>query len=282
MAAVQSRGLSLERIRARLESAGVPVSIATLSYWQSGRSIPTRSRSYHTLVELEQILNLEAGHLTRHTHTSDGRSRREAFAWQTVVPSRDLVTRIIDDLGIDMQGQLTRLSIQDLMVINADGTEATHDTRTVWRAERQGLHRWAVVVQQDDDAHAVPTIEGLFGCEVGEVVEVPEEHLMVAEMVARRPLHRGDLIAADHRITLASTSIPSFRLQRAISDQVKVLSLGVTFHPDAVPRGVRSCFQATTGSEMIDVADIVMTRNEAQVVWTDARPGVYSMLWDWD
>ena len=40
----------------RLDAAGVPVSIATLSYWQSGRSLPTRSRSYHTLVELERIL----------------------------------------------------------------------------------------------------------------------------------------------------------------------------------------------------------------------------------
>ena len=44
-AAIQGRGLSLERIRARLDAAGVPVSIATLSYWQSGRSLPTRSRS---------------------------------------------------------------------------------------------------------------------------------------------------------------------------------------------------------------------------------------------
>ena len=40
--AIQQRGLSLERIRARLAKAEVPVSTATLSYWQSGRSLPTR------------------------------------------------------------------------------------------------------------------------------------------------------------------------------------------------------------------------------------------------
>lgn len=38
----------LERIRSHLDQAGVPVSIATLSYWQSGRSLPTRARSFHT------------------------------------------------------------------------------------------------------------------------------------------------------------------------------------------------------------------------------------------
>lgn len=281
-AAVRDRGLSLERIRARLEAAGVPVSIATLSYWQSGRSMPTRSRSYHTLVELEQILNLDPGHLTRHTHTADGRSRRESFAWQKVVPSHELVTSIIQELGIDMQGQMTRLSIQDVMVVGPDRLERTHDTRVVWRAERPGLHRWAVVVQQDDGGTGVPSIEARFGCEVGEVIEVPERHLMVAEVVARRPLQRGGVIATEHRITLADTSKPSFRLQRAVSDQMKLLSLGVTFHPDAVPSAVRSGFMAATDDTLTDVADVVLTRNEAQVAWTDPRPGLYSLLWDWD
>ena len=41
-AAIQARGLGLERIRERLLAHGVSVSMATLSYWQSGRSQPER------------------------------------------------------------------------------------------------------------------------------------------------------------------------------------------------------------------------------------------------
>jgi hypothetical protein len=40
--AIRARGLGLERIRERLLAHGVSVSMATLSYWQSGRSRPER------------------------------------------------------------------------------------------------------------------------------------------------------------------------------------------------------------------------------------------------
>ena len=210
-AAIQGRGLSLERIRARLDAAGVPVSIATLSYWQSGRSLPTRSRSYHTLVELERILNLEPGHLTQHTHTADGRTRRELFEWQNVMPSRDLATQIIEDLGIDMQGQLTRVTMHDLLEVDADRKESSLEVRVVWRAERQGLHRWAVVNEQDTDTDGEQSIEPLFGCVLGEVVEAPDRKLLVAEMLAPRPMQRGDLFTSEYRLTFGPSNQPSFR-----------------------------------------------------------------------
>lgn len=282
-AAIQSRGLSLERIRARLDAAGVPVSIATLSYWQSGRSLPTRSRSYHTLVELERILNVEPGHLTLHTHTADGRTRRELFEWQNVMPSRDLATQIIEDLGIDMQGQLTRVTMHDLLDVDADRNEASLEVRVVWRAERQGLHRWAVVNEQDTDHEAEQSIEPLFGCVLGEVVEAPDRQLIVAEMLAPRPMQRGDLFTSEYRLSFGPSSQPSFRMTRAISDPVKALTLAVRFTPGAVPVSVRAGVQpALEEAEPADTQPVPLSRNEAQHVWTDARPGVYSLFWDWD
>ena len=282
-AAIQGRGLSLERIRARLDAAGVPVSIATLSYWQSGRSLPTRSRSYHTLVELERILNLEPGHLTQHTHTADGRTRRELFEWQNVMPSRDLATQIIEDLGIDMQGQLTRVTMHDLLEVDADRKESSLEVRVVWRAERQGLHRWAVVNEQDTDTDGEQSIEPLFGCVLGEVVEAPDRKLLVAEMLAPRPMQRGDLFTSEYRLTFGPSNQPSFRMLRAISDPVKALSLAVRFDHSAVPTNVRAGVQPSLEEEEpADTVPVELARNEAQYVWTDARPGVYSLFWDWD
>ena len=43
--AVRERGLSLERLRSELSGHGVRVSVATLSYWQTGRSRPERATS---------------------------------------------------------------------------------------------------------------------------------------------------------------------------------------------------------------------------------------------
>lgn len=281
-AAIQSRGLSLERIRARLDAAGVPVSIATLSYWQSGRSLPTRSRSFHTLVELEKVLGVEPGHLTQHTHTADGRTRRELFEWQTVLPVRDLAMEIIDDLGIDMQGQMTRVAQTDQLTLRADRTEAVQDMRVVWRAERQGAHRWAVVSEQDSSSDSVPLVEAIFGCQIGEVVEVPERNLVVAELLAPRPLQRGELFNAEYRITYAPTSLPSFRTQRSVTDPVKVVSLGVTFDPAAVPARVWAAIAPTMYDDATETSSVALSGTEIQAVWTDARPGVYSLNWEWD
>ena len=59
------RGLSLARLQHRLADSGTPVSVATLSYWQSGRSQPERLDSFHAVVGLEDVLGLPAGGLSR-------------------------------------------------------------------------------------------------------------------------------------------------------------------------------------------------------------------------
>ncbi|MGW5418568.1 helix-turn-helix domain-containing protein, partial [Actinomadura geliboluensis] len=59
--AVQASGLTLERIRHRLGRRGLTVSVATLSYWQRGRSRP---RSRTVVVALEEILQVPPGTLT--------------------------------------------------------------------------------------------------------------------------------------------------------------------------------------------------------------------------
>ncbi|MCP9954460.1 hypothetical protein LUX33_42755 [Actinomadura madurae] len=59
--AVQASGLTLDRIRHRLGRQGLTVSVATLSYWQRGRSRP---RSRTVVVALEEILQVPPGSLT--------------------------------------------------------------------------------------------------------------------------------------------------------------------------------------------------------------------------
>ena len=282
-AAVQARGLSLERIRARLDAADAPVSIATLSYWQSGRSLPTRARSYHTLVELERILGLEVGDLTSHTHTSDGRTRRELFPWQTVIPVRELATQIIEDLGIEAQGRLARVTMFDHLTVRSDRTEDTQESQILWRAERNGLHRWPLVLLQDADAPGpLPAIESLFGCRLGEVIEVPERHLIVAEMIALRPMQRGDHFTSGHRISFPPTSLPSFRMTRAASDRLRSVSLCVTFDERTLPRSVRGGFSAAMDAEPEEHFTVELADHEAQLVRTEAAPGVHSLFWEWD
>ena len=61
--AIDNSGKTLSQICDELESGGANISQASLSYWQSGRSVPRRQSSVKTLTKLEQILYLPKGTL---------------------------------------------------------------------------------------------------------------------------------------------------------------------------------------------------------------------------
>ena len=165
----------------------------------------------------------------------------------------------------------------------ADRTEHVQESRILWRAERNGLHRWPLVLHQDaDDAGAVPSVEAVFGCQVGEVIEVPERHLVVAEMVAPRMLQRGEHLLTETRIRYAPTSTPSFRMNRASADPVRVVSMCVTFDAHVLPARIRSGFSEQIDVDPVELVDVELADNEVQLIRTDAPPGVHSLSWEWD
>src|SRR5436309_1108793 len=63
-AAIKGSGLSLDRIQHRLRLRGVNISVATLSYWQSGRRRPERPESLDALRHLEAVLRVPPNALT--------------------------------------------------------------------------------------------------------------------------------------------------------------------------------------------------------------------------
>lgn len=76
-AAISRQTLTLDQIVERLGQSGTSISAATLSYWQRGRSLPTREASLAVIDELEKVLRLPVGHL-RGTLPSDAFSRARA------------------------------------------------------------------------------------------------------------------------------------------------------------------------------------------------------------
>lgn len=281
--AVQARGLSLDRIRARLEAAGVPVSNATLSYWQSGRSLPTRARSLRTLVELESILQLEPGSLIELIRTADDRTRHQLFAWQSVLPVREIAEQIIADMGMEGAGRVSRVSVHDTMTMDANGCEAAFLTRMVLRAERTGVQAFPIVNQGEGDELGSPEIEATFGCRVGNVVEVPERQLIVAEMRLPRALQRGELILVEYAISMKHA--PSTKMTRSVPDPLREVALAVQFHPSALPRSVRAFAQTALNDPNAPESDVVgvpVLDNQAQIVRLDVPPGVYGLAWTWE
>lgn len=278
--AVEARGLSLDRIRARLEAAGVPVSNATLSYWQSGRSLPTRARSLRTLVELEAILHLEPGTLTDLIRRPDGRTRHELFPWQSVVPAGELAEQIIAEMGMEGAGRVSRISVHDTLTLDADGLESSYLVRQVLRAERNGVRNFPIVFQQDGGGGPLE-VEGIFGCHAANVVDVPERNLMVAEMALSRPLRRGELVLTEHLLTLRPS--PSSIMTRSFPEPLRELVLAVQFHPKKLAAQVTGFSRPSIDPEApeSDVVSVPVIGDQTQLVRLDVPPGVHGLRWTW-
>jgi hypothetical protein len=98
-AAIDASGLGLARIHDHLKRRGVSVSIATLSYWQNGHSVPGRRSTLAALAHLEDVLHVAPGSLTTWVPRAakfgrNGRSARSARpdAMRQIPPPREAVT----------------------------------------------------------------------------------------------------------------------------------------------------------------------------------------------
>ncbi len=160
--AVQASGLTLERIRHRLGRRGLTVSVATLGYWQRGRSKP---RSRTVVVALEEILQVPQGTLTdllddpaptaapaRAPAGAPGpppvagaadRARSVRDLW----PDPERYVGLVGQLDRSGDHRLERLSIHDVYRLDEVRRSWTLSVRTVLRAAGDDIDRIVCVHQ---------------------------------------------------------------------------------------------------------------------------------------
>ncbi|MFI0409646.1 helix-turn-helix domain-containing protein [Actinomadura sp. 3N508] len=156
--AIQASGLTLERIRHRLGRRGLTVSVATLSYWQRGRSRP---RSRTVVVALEEILQVPPGTLTEllddpaptATPVRGGLTAGAPGPGERGRPVRDLwpdpeqYASLIGQLDRSGDHRLERLSIHDVFRLDEVHRSWTLSVRTVLRAAGDDIDRVVCVHQ---------------------------------------------------------------------------------------------------------------------------------------
>lgn len=281
--AVRARGLSLDRLHVRLTGAGVPVSIATLSYWQSGRSKPTRTKSMRALVELERILRVRPGTLTAYL---GNRASGVIPDPGPFLPEGEVTRGILDSLGLDPADGLVRVAGHDVTTIGGNRAEMTQRSRQIIRAEQSGVRRWPAILHQDSEVPAGATVDAIYFCSVGQIVTVLERNLSVVEMLLPRELSEGEHVMVEYEINWGQTRTPSFRFERYVSTAMRELVLQVNFDPGNTPKRI---FRASRRNEDDDPLtledsnqDLPTFGGQVQSVWVDVDPGVYGLYWEWD
>ncbi|MCR3749264.1 hypothetical protein LX88_003238 [Lentzea californiensis] len=271
--AITNRGLGLERLREHLSQNGVSVSMATLSYWQTGRSRPERQKSLQAVVHLEHILQLPPGHLSELLGPPRPRGRwlRNAPApmsafWSPQTP----VEHALNGLDTQWDDQLLRVSQQDFVTIGADRTERVFRSRQVLSASMTGPDRWVVIMHIDDHDRPLPLVSALKNCTVGQVVREPAEGLLVAELLFERPLRKGESVVIEHELVNQDPCPPATNYERKFRLPTREYVLEVTFEGTA-PRSVVQLADGSAvapGHTLLDVA-------------LDVQPGVRGFSWTW-
>lgn len=270
--AITNRGLGLERLREHLSQNGVSVSLATLSYWQTGRSRPERKKSLQAVVHLEHILQVPPGHLSGLLGQPRPRGRwlrRAPEAMSAFWPAPARVENALQDLDTQWDDQLIRVSQQDFVTIGADRTERSFRSRQVLSASMNGPDRWVVIMHVDEHDRPLPAIRALKNCTVGQLVQDPAQGLLVAELLFDKVLRKGESIVIEHELVNQSPCPLATNYERKFRLPTHEYVLEVTFE-GAVPASVTQLDGSSVrpGRTLLDVA-------------LDVQPGVRGFRWTW-
>ncbi len=279
--AIEARGLGLERIVARLAEAGTPVSAATLSYWQSGRSHPGRRTSLECLSTLEQILELAPGHLEGQVPRPAVRGRHpQPPTWSELWDEVPEVVSAFERINATDRDHLTRISYHDRVYVGPDRTERTTVTSQIMRCERDGVDRFVVMHGNDDPTCPVSQIRGLSRCRVGRTSSEPGSGVVTSELLLPRPMRRGEFITIEYECRQSPPYPPADRYERRRRAATRQYQLEVIFDPAALPIYCEGYRQPVDGAERSEPLEVDPDHG-LLLIEIDGRPGVIGARWQW-
>ncbi len=277
-AGIEARGLSLERLRHHLRHRGHELSVATLSYWQSGRSSPDRASSRAALGSLEEILELPAGSLTSLLPARVRRPGTAARVLPALGPPPDggaMIDDAIEVFGLNWD-DIDHVAIHDLLTLRADRTVGSHQIREILRAERPAASRFMAAYWEDPGTS--PYIIARRNCRLGRVVEHPEAGLVIAELILDRPLERGEVRLVEYEYATLGHGEPCDRWERGIVHTLREVHLEVEFTPPALPTAVGARL-ALDGEDRTEPVEL--NGNLATLLRLDVGPGTVGLSWTW-
>lgn len=285
-AAIKASRLSLDRIQHRLSLRGVTISVATLSYWQSGRRRPERPESLEALRHLETVLGVPQAGLSALLGPPRPRGRRTRPASMMPIDAlwarRERVANLLAKVDTSSDSRLGRISQHDRIEIAADGGQRSCWVRQILRAEQDGPDRWVLVF--DAEGAEVPDLTSLRNCHLGRTAVDREANLLVAELVFERPLARGETLIMEYQLVQPRPPYPSGGdcFARKFRLPVREYVIEVRFDPQAPPLRVQQ-YSVPAGDEGPSRRRNLTLDPSGGVhaVALGFGPGVFGVRWDW-
>jgi hypothetical protein len=279
---IQARGLSLERLQDHLRRRGVSVSLATLSYWQSGRSQPERRESLTAVGGLEEILRLPTGTLSSLllARRFRGRSARPMpVPLHRIWPRPNPLKAAFAQLESRWEEHITRISLHDTVQIGPSRAEQSIRTRQVLRAEVDGPDR-VLIIYGMDAGMDFPELRIRKPYQLGDVVRNSDASFVVAELLFGRTLLRGETIITEHFVRHPKPGPESSHWERRFRYPAREFVAEVRFHPAALPA---QCTQYAVAEGPERARPVALDpAHSVHHVALAVPPGRCGIRWDWE
>lgn len=279
--AIQRSGLTLDTLRGRLAQRGLRVSVATLSYWQRGRSRPERAASLAVVGELEQILDLPADALTALLRPRRSRGRggagpaAEARLWSDPRP----VPAVLAELDRSGEHRLEWLTVHDIHDTGADRRPTSLSVRKVLRATGDGVDR--VIAVHQVDGEEAPEVASVRYCRRGRTRR--DSGLLAFELFFERALNRGETAIVEYELRFSGDRATVRSHDRRFRHPVGEYLCVVRFHPDALPARCYLYRRETADAPHGDTTELwVGASGSAHTVSTGVRGGILGVEWEWE
>jgi hypothetical protein len=281
--AVRERGLTLQRLQARLASLGIPIAVSSLSDWQHGHRRPGSASSFRAVGALEEILGLPGHSLMRLLVERAGPPGRVAV----LRPRHGLdegtgnLARLLDALPGSRERALDVVLGEEKAVIDAHRRTASIWRRSLVRSRRAGTERYVVRYFGDAGCRVDRIrLRGLENCRVGRVLRHPSG-VLVAELLFGEALRAGETWVFEYRID-DGTGGPSTEFAHGFRFAEEQLVMEARFHPDALPVDCHAFAQPGLYDDRHRTADLRLNRHHAaHLVARGISSGVLGMAWSW-
>lgn len=276
-AAIRERGLSLDAIQRQLARAGLHVGRSTLSYWQSGRRLPSTAQSLIVIRALEPILQLPPSALV------DALDSARPMAHSPDPPLTMRSKALQDAIGSagcqDAMRTIGVASFVDLMDIGSKGDIARIHSLHTLRALGPA-HCYPAIYGGEPGGH--PTSihhEALGGCRIGRVVRDERENLCVSELLLDRPLSRGDTHLLQYAVH-DENRIPVTSISKLVLTPPAVLAIELNFHPQMLPAWIEEFERAPHGGpDRFTRRRVLGTDRRISLIREPARRGLVGLRW---
>lgn len=274
-AAILRRGLTLDRIRARLARRGVPVALSTLSDWQHGRSRPERDSSLRAVAALEEILGLPRTALTS--------------SLSMPVPPRAVgvderggpLAELLDALPGSRRRSFDIVTMQQKVLVGGPGARRSVLSRAVVRARHDGVDRHVVRCFGAPGSRIRDvSVRPLENCRLGRVLRHPEQPVLIAELLFGQALPAGATWVYEWQVLGGPDRCTDHAFAfRTAADQYL---LEVRFPLSAGPRDCWSYSRPALDASATRLGTLTLNRHHAvHLAAANVAAGVLGIAWTW-